>query len=285
MLYFLIAIIICGVPQGSILGPTLFNCYINDLVLSMRGIDTCISLYADDAVIFRSDTDCRSLKTHLETCLSIVLNWSNQNHINFNVQKTKFCIYGYRSLISKFNGKLIYANGVKISRCTQYRYLGVDLDECMTLSANFNSTFKKYSYKIFQFGKMRKYLDIRTRTLVYKQTILLLVEYVSFMLCLNSSCDAEKLQKLQNSYRCLRSCFNVYCPIDRGTQRLHNDARVNTLSVRRDVQLLNIMFFLKTNEKYQKGSVCVTRNIDRYLFKTEIVHKDFGTRYQWGIRT
>ena len=45
----------------------------------------------------------------------------------------------------------------------------------MTLTANFNSIFKKFSYKIFQYGKIRKYMDTNTRVLVYKQTILPLV--------------------------------------------------------------------------------------------------------------
>ena len=80
-------------------------------------------------------------------------------------------------------------------------------DECMTLAANFNCVFKKYSYKIFQFGKIKKYLDKNTHILVCKQTILPLVEYVSFMLCFNSTRDVEKLQKLQN--RCLRSCLEI----------------------------------------------------------------------------
>ena len=65
----------------------------------MRGIDTCISLYADDAVIFRSDTHCRSSKTHLETCLSIVLNWSNQNHITL-MYKRQNSVYTVIDLVS-----------------------------------------------------------------------------------------------------------------------------------------------------------------------------------------
>ena len=56
--------------------------------------------------------------------------------------------------------------------------------------------------------------------------------------------------------------------------RLHQIARVNKLDVRRDVQLLNLIFLLKTNKMYRRDGVRVTRNIDRYIFYTDIVHKD-----------
>ena len=271
-------LLITKITQGSILGLTLFLCYINDLVLVTRGLGVNISLYADDAVLYSSDSDYSRLKIHRESLLSIVLNWSQHKvniyilYINLNVQKTKFCIYGYRSRVRKFHDTIIEANGQQITTCHQYNYLGVQLDKCMTLTTNFNSIFKKYSYKIFQFGKIRKYLDKNTRILVYKQTILPLFEYVSFMLCLYNACDVNKLQKLQN--RCLRSCLDIYDPMEMGTLRLHELVRVNMLSTRHEVQLLNKMFSFKLNNKYKKESACVTRNADRFEFRTEIVHKD-----------
>ena len=115
-------------------------------------------------------------------------------------------------------------------------------------------------------------MDSATRILVYKQTILPLVEYVSFMLCLNTTHDVDKLQRLQK--RCLRFCFDIYKPTDMSTARLHEISRINLLNTRRDVQLSNIMFSLKASNKYKKESVCVTRNIECYVFATDIVHKD-----------
>ena len=53
-------------------------------------------------------------------------------------------------------------------------------------------------------------MNIETRTLVNKQTVLPLVEYVSFALNFNNSYDVDKLQKLQN--RDLRLCYDIYNP-------------------------------------------------------------------------
>ena len=158
----------------------------------------------------------------------------------------------------------------RIAKCQKYNYLGVILDECMNLNANFNSIFKKYSYKIYQFGKIRKYIDSKTRVLLYKQTILPLVEYVSFMLSFNNIHDVGKLQKLQNS--CLRFCYDVYNPRDMSVQRLHDMANISRLDERRNIQLMNIMYSLKKNNAYRKIGVRITRSVECYVFDIDTIH-------------
>ena len=185
--------VICGVPQGSVLGPTLFLCYINDLASMANNLGLSISLYADDAVLYCGNHDSYFVKTRLEQALSCLIEWCNNNYININIDKTKFCIYGTRANISKFELNTITTTNHQINRCQQYRYLGVILDECLTMRQNYNSIFKKFSYKIYQFSKIKKFLNTETRVLVYKQTILPLAEYVSFVLCLNNKHDVDKL--------------------------------------------------------------------------------------------
>ena len=218
--------LVYGVPQGSVIGPILFLCYINDIVDIAATYNACISLYADDAVVFGTSDNDSNLEMILQPCLNDIVSWCKLNQINLNVSKTKLCCYGRRHTLRKIKISL-HLNNKPLNVCHQYNYLGVLLDETMTLESNINVIFKKFSYKIFQFTKIRHYLETSTRILVYKQTILPLVEYVSFMLLLNRNLETSKLQKLQN--RSLRLCFNINDPRDITVLQLHNAARLLSL--------------------------------------------------------
>ena len=188
-----------------------------------------ISLYADDAVLYCSNHESCFIQNRLEQSLKHVIDWCNNNYININIDKTKFCIYGTRSNISKFEPTIITTGNKQIARYHKYQYLGVILDEWT--KQNFNTVLKKYSHRIYQFGKVRKFLCFEDRVLVYKQTVLPLSEYVSFVMTLNNKQDTDKLQKLQN--RALRLCYNIYDPRDLTIARLHEMAKVELLYKRR----------------------------------------------------
>ena len=248
----------------------MFLCNINDLAYAVHDLGVGIFLYANDAVIYCKGINEDDVRTALEQSINCIDTWCSLNYININVDKTKFCIYGTRSKVKTVEYDRISYNTQSIHRCHQYNYLGVLLDECLNLSANFNKIFKKYSFKIFQLDKIKKYISVDTRILVYKQTILPLVEYVSYKLCLNTCHEVDKLQKLQN--RCLRMCLNINNPRDMSVAMLHNTTRVSELSVRRDVQLSNLMYVLKCNGQYQKEGIRNTRSTERYIFESDIVH-------------
>ncbi len=62
--------VLCGVPQGSILGPLLFILYINDLIEYLS--DSRINLYADDTALYYANSDLEMLMSTLESEMHIV---------------------------------------------------------------------------------------------------------------------------------------------------------------------------------------------------------------------
>ena len=146
--------------------------------------------------------------------------------------------------------------------------MGVILDETINLESNFNAIFKKFSYKLFQFSKIRKYLPVNIRVLVYKQTVLPLVEYVCYLMYLNKKHDIDKLQKLQN--RALRLCFNVVDQRSISVLDLHRQANILTLEQRREKQLLGIMYDVSKKLEFVRPQRAATRQADKIMLDFDI---------------
>lgn len=81
----------CGVPQGSILGPLLFNAYINDII----NIDQSAKyiIYADDTSIFFTGVDSNGLIQKANQTLGELHKWSHQNSLLINSTKTKAVLF------------------------------------------------------------------------------------------------------------------------------------------------------------------------------------------------
>ena len=94
-----LADITCGVPQGSVCGPLLFLLYINNISYCL---DNCkVSLYADDKVLYYSSDNIDDALRNVQNDLTSLNEWCNMNKLTINCKKTKYCIYGMRSIIKK----------------------------------------------------------------------------------------------------------------------------------------------------------------------------------------
>ena len=78
--------ITCGVPQGSVCGPLLFLLYINDLPKSLNY--SKVSLYADDTVIYVTESDIKHAENLLQQDLNSLQTWCNMNKLTINCKKT-----------------------------------------------------------------------------------------------------------------------------------------------------------------------------------------------------
>uniref|UniRef100_A0A671TKH7 Reverse transcriptase domain-containing protein n=1 Tax=Sparus aurata TaxID=8175 RepID=A0A671TKH7_SPAAU len=98
--------IVCGVPQGSILGPLLFLLYIND----MSAVVHCkLLLYADDSALLVPGCNVRDIKNTLGAELESVNQWLIDNKLSMHLGKTEPILFGTKRKLAKSNVlKVIY---------------------------------------------------------------------------------------------------------------------------------------------------------------------------------
>ena len=97
-----------GVPQGSVLGPLLFNIFINDLFLISLKSEICN--FADDNTIFACGNTIQEIVIKLENDLGLLLDWFAKNGMIANPEKFQIMFLGLndqRCLRLNIGGKKI----------------------------------------------------------------------------------------------------------------------------------------------------------------------------------
>ena len=136
--------VLCGVPQGSILGPLLFLIYINDLPNFLKFATPC--LYADDTQIFSSSFDSGVLASNINSDLKNLSDWLTVNKLQFHPLKTKLMVVGSTYNLNTKSRELsnvISIDSNLVSRVPTNKCLGVLLDEKPTFETHIDYICKK----------------------------------------------------------------------------------------------------------------------------------------------
>ena len=173
-------VITSGVPQGSILGPLLFIVFFNDLSDFVQ--HSSIIQYADDTVIFYGGKSTHDIESALNDDLKSIVQYCEENELllNFKKGKTEVMLLGTAQRLSRYGNELrIVHNNTTVNSVTQYCYLGNVIDPNLTLSSNFDRSYKKASSRLRLLHGTRKYLTVNATQSIYNLMILPLLTYSS----------------------------------------------------------------------------------------------------------
>ena len=190
--------LLTGVPQGSVLGPLLFNLFINDFFYLINESDVCN--YADDNTLHACDLSLSKLMDKLEGAAESAICWFKNNGMKLNSSKCHLLVGGhkYEQMIGTIgNSKVIESHIVKL--------LGIFIDSDLTFNHHINLICKKASTKLNALSRQCAILPFPKRKMLMQAFFSSRFAYCPLVWMFHSRKLNTKINRLQ--YRALRIVY------------------------------------------------------------------------------
>jgi hypothetical protein len=184
--------VLSGVPQGTVLGPVLFNVYIIDLFNLLR--NTTIFCYADDSKLLmpiRDPSDNAKLQIDLQ-CLHL---WCIKNGMSVNLTKTSVMHFGQSNPHHRY-----YFGEHILSTCKVTRDLGVLVDDQLKFSENVAAVAHSANKRIALIRNSFHHRAPDFHIKMFKIFVLPIIDYCSCVSMVSSVHDENILENIQRSF-------------------------------------------------------------------------------------
>ena len=197
-----------GVPQGSVLSPTLFNIKINNITECLLQNTKC-SLYVDDFVIYYRANCMIEIQNHLQLQINKIQEWTEKNGFKFSAQKTK--VVHFCQMHKKHPDPELYLYKKQIPVTTNVKFLGVTFDSKL----NFLLHIKELKSKCQKSTNLLKTLantdwggEKKSLLKIYRSHIRSKLDYGCLVYGSARTSYLKMLDPVQN--QCLRLCLGAF---------------------------------------------------------------------------
>lgn len=198
------ALVGAGVPQGSLIGPILFNLYIKDIPTTPP-VKT--ALYADDTAVYISGKfgHFKSIPEHLQTHLNKLDAFYHKWKIKINPEKTEGLIFKTitRKTPKHDHIKKLHFQGIPITWKDDVKYLGCKMDSKLTWSKHITYAINKARAGIrilYPLINNKSSLKTSLKILLYKTMISPVLTYANPVWHSANKTDHKRIQIIQNKY-------------------------------------------------------------------------------------
>ena len=193
-----------GVPQGSILGPLLFNVFINDFFYVIDGCN--IYNYADDNTLSVTHSNQTVLATMLQGKAEEAIDWFSNNAMAANPDKFQAIL-----LAPSVRETLIKPINIKDSIITtahSVNILGIEIEDKLKFNTHINSICRKAARQLNVLRRLSSLLDQESRMAIFRAFIVSNFNYCPLVWHFCGKRNTSKIEKLQE--RALRFVFNDF---------------------------------------------------------------------------
>ncbi len=195
--------VISGVPQGTVLGPLLFLCHINDLP---ERVTSLVRLFADDCLLYRTirnTADSIALQEDLKNLEKWAADWG----MKFNASKC------YILSIRKKSSYFYQLNNTILQEVSQSPYLGITLSKDLKWSIHIDKICKRASSTLGILRRNMQHCPLSTRHTAYTSLIRSTLEYASSVWDPYFQSDIQKLERMQRqSARFIKQDYKTRLP-------------------------------------------------------------------------